>query len=165
MSHEIRTPMNGVIGMIDVLRQTSLGGYQMEVANLIRDSAYALLAIIEDILDVSKIEAGKLEIEKFPMPLASVVENACGMLAHLALNKGVELTLFIDPAIPENVLGDPLRLRQVLVNIINNAIKFSSKQEKQGKVLVRVLLTESNPDQVVITFQITDNGIGMDKET
>ena len=165
MSHEIRTPMNGVIGMIDVLRQTSLSGYQMEMANLIRDSAYALLAIIEDILDFSKIEAGKLEIEKIPMPLATVVENACGMLAHLALSKGVELTLFIDPAIPENVLGDPLRLRQVLVNIINNAIKFSSKQERLGKVSVRVLLTESNPDQVVITFQITDNGIGMDKET
>ena len=165
MSHEIRTPMNGVIGMIDVLRQTSLSGYQMEMANLIRDSAYALLSIIEDILDFSKIEAGKLEIEKIPMRLASVVENACGMLAHLALTKGVELTLFIDPAIPENVMGDPLRLRQVLVNIINNAIKFSSKQEKSGKVSVRVLLTESNPDQVVIAFQITDNGIGMDKET
>ncbi|UJP00957.1 MAG: ATP-binding protein [Nitrosomonas sp.] len=165
MSHEIRTPMNGVIGMIDVLRQTSLSGYQMEMANLIRDSAYALLAIIEDILDFSKIEAGKLEIEKIPMPLASIIENACGMLAHLALSKKVELTLFIDPAIPENVLGDPLRLRQVLVNIINNAIKFSSKQEKQGKVSVRVLLTESNPDQVVVTFQVTDNGIGMDKET
>lgn len=165
MSHEIRTPMNGVIGMVDVLRQTSLTGYQMEMANLIRDSAYSLLSIIEDILDFSKIEAGKLEIEKIPMPLASIVENACGMLAHLALNKKVELTLFIDPEIPETVLGDPLRLRQVLVNIINNAIKFSSKQEKQGKVSVRVLLTESNPDQILVTFQITDNGIGMDKET
>lgn len=165
MSHEIRTPMNGVIGMIDVLRQTSLSGYQMEMANLIRDSAYALLAIIEDILDFSKIEAGKLEIEKIPMPLASVVENACGMLAHLAQSKNVELTLFIDPSIPENVLGDPLRIRQVLVNIINNAIKFSSKQEKPGKVSVRVVLTESEPEQVVVTFQVTDNGIGMDKET
>jgi PAS domain S-box-containing protein len=165
MSHEIRTPMNGVIGMVDVLRQTSLSGYQMEMANLIRDSAYALLAIIEDILDFSKIEAGKLEIEKIPMHLASVVENACGMLAHLALTKKVELTLFIDPAIPQNVLGDPLRLRQVLVNIINNAIKFSSKPEKTGKVSVRTLLTESTNDQVVITFQVTDNGIGMNKET
>ncbi|UJP06227.1 MAG: ATP-binding protein [Nitrosomonas sp.] len=165
MSHEIRTPMNGVIGMIDVLRQTSLSGYQMEMANLIRDSAYSLLSIIEDILDFSKIEAGKLEIEKIPMPLASIVENACGMLAQLALNKKVELTLFIDPAIPEMVLGDPLRLRQVLVNIINNAIKFSSKQEKQGKVSVRVLLAESNTDQILVTFQITDNGIGMNKET
>jgi len=137
----------------------------MEMANLIRDSAYALLAIIEDILDFSKIEAGKLEIEKIPMPLGSVVENACGMLAHLAQSKNVELTLFIDPSIPENVLGDPLRIRQVLVNIINNAIKFSSKQEKPGKVSVRVILTESEADQIVVTFQVTDNGIGMDKET
>ncbi|MXS78612.1 response regulator [Nitrosomonas sp. JL21] len=166
MSHEIRTPMNGVIGMIDVLRQTSLSGYQMEMANLIRDSAYALLAIIEDILDFSKIEAGKLEIEKIPMRLVSVVENACGMLAHLALSKKVELTLFIDPAIPDNVLGDPLRLRQVLVNIVNNAIKFSSnKPDKPGKVSVRVLLAETHPDEVVISFQVTDNGIGMNKET
>ena len=166
MSHEIRTPMNGVIGMIDVLRQTSLSGYQMEMANLIRDSAYALLAIIEDILDFSKIEAGKLEIEKIPMRLVSVVENACGMLAHLALSKKVELTLFIDPAIPDNVLGDPLRLRQVLVNIINNAIKFSSnKPNKPGKVSVRVLLMDTHPDEVVISFQVTDNGIGMNKET
>jgi len=165
MSHEIRTPMNGVIGMIDVLRQTSLSGYQMEMANLIRDSAYSLLAIIEDILDFSKIEAGKLEIEKIPMLLPSVIENACGMLAHLAQTKHVELTLFIDPAIPANVLGDPLRIRQILVNIINNAIKFSSKQEKQGKVSVRVLLTESEPGQAVVTFQVTDNGIGMNQET
>ncbi len=165
MSHEIRTPMNGVIGMIDVLRQTSLSGYQMEMANLIRDSAYALLAIIEDILDFSKIEAGKLEIEKIPMRLASVVENACGMLAHVALSKNVELTLFIDPAIPGNVLGDPLRLRQIIVNIVNNAIKFSSKSLKGGKVSVRVLLTEFNPDRIVVTFQVTDNGIGMNKET
>ncbi|GKS68619.1 PAS domain S-box-containing protein [Nitrosomonas sp. PY1] len=165
MSHEIRTPMNGVIGMIDVLRQTSLSGYQMEMASLIRDSAYALLAIIEDILDISKIEAGKLEIEKIPMQLTRVIENACGMLAHLALSSKVELTLFIDPKIPENVLGDPLRLRQVLVNIVNNAIKFSSKQKKQGKVSVRVLLAESNSEQVLITFQVADNGIGMDKET
>ena len=165
MSHEIRTPMNGVIGMVDVLRQTNLSDYQLEMADLIRDSAYALLAIIEDILDFSKIEAGKLEIEKIPMRLTSVVENACGMLAHLALSKKVELTLFIDPAIPENVLGDPLRLRQVLVNIINNAIKFSSRPEKTGKVSVRVLLTESKPDKVVVTFQIIDNGIGMTRET
>lgn len=165
MSHEIRTPMNGVIGMIDVLRQTSLSGYQVEMANLIRDSAYALLSIIEDILDFSKIEAGKLEIEKVPMTLATVIEKACGMLAHLAFNKGVELTLFIDPAIPEQVLGDPTRLRQIIVNIINNAIKFSSNQDKPGKVSLRVLLAESSPEQILVTFQITDNGIGMDKET
>ncbi|MFZ1319726.1 MAG: ATP-binding protein, partial [Candidatus Nitrotoga sp.] len=165
MSHEIRTPMNGVIGMADVLRQTSLSGYQVEMVNLIRESAFVLLDIIEDILDFSKIEAGKLEIERVSTNVADVVEKACGLLEHLAAKKGVELTLFIDPAIPEEVLGDALRLRQVLVNLANNAIKFSSNQQQPGRVSVRALLTKHDPDQVTVEFQITDNGIGMDEET
>jgi two-component system, sensor histidine kinase and response regulator len=164
MSHEIRTPMNGVVGMIDMLRQTSLSGYQMEMANLIRDSAYDLLDIIEDILDFSKIEAGKLEIEQTPMSLTSVVEKACGVLEQLAVRKSVELTLFTDPAIPTQVLGDALRLRQVLINIVNNAIKFSSGQDRLGQVSLRASLVESDSGQVMISFQVIDNGIGMDKE-
>jgi len=165
MSHEIRTPMNGVIGMVDVLHQTSLKGYQVEMVDLIRESAFSLLDIIEDILDISKIEAGKLEIERAPMPVADVVEKACGLLDHLAAKKGVELTLFIDPAIPEEVLGDALRLRQVLVNIANNAIKFSSGQQRPGRVSVRALLAGHGPDRVTVEFQVSDNGIGMDEET
>ena len=165
MSHEIRTPMNGVIGMADVLQQTSLGGHQMEMVNLIRESAFALLDIIEDILDFSKIEAGKLEIEREPMSVVDVVEKACSTLESLAARKNVELTLFIDPAIPEEVLGDALRLRQVLVNLTNNAIKFSSGQQRPSRVAVRALPVEHGPDQMTVEFRITDNGIGMNEET
>lgn len=143
MSHEIRTPLNGVIGMVDVLHQTSLKGYQVEMADLIRESAFSLLGIIDGILDFSRIEAGKLEIEHAPMPVAEVVEKVCGMLNRMAEKKGEELTLFTDPAIPEEVMGDALRLRQVLVNLVNNAIKFSGGQQRPGRVSVRAVLAET----------------------
>ncbi|MDO8463627.1 MAG: PAS domain S-box protein, partial [Gallionella sp.] len=186
MSHEIRTPMNGVVGMIDVLQQSSLNGSQMETTNIIHDSAFALLTIIDDILDFSKIEAGKLQIDYTPMDVAGVVEGTCETLSPLALKKGVELTLFTDPGIPAAAMGDPGRLRQILVNLANNAIKFSSGQDRQGKVSVRAVLVESTPDehgrfpllnplpqageeaneslrdvkQILLEFRVTDNGIG-----
>lgn len=163
MSHEIRTPMNGVIGMIDVLDQTSLSAYQREMTDLIRESAFALLEIIEDILDFSKIEAGRLEIEQAPVSLAKVVERACGTLTHMAASKEVELTLFVDPALPKSVLGDALRLRQILINLINNAIKFSSGMLRPGRVAVRASPAgKIDGDVVTVMFQIIDNGIGMD---
>ncbi len=173
MSHEIRTPMNGVIGMVDVLHQTSLKGYQVEMVDLIRESAYSLLDIIDDILDLSKIEAGRLEIESHPIPVVDVMEKVCGMLDHLSTKKGVELTLFTDPDIPAEVLGDALRLRQVLLNLTNNAIKFSSGQQRPGRVSLRAVLAESGTEQarlepgrkVIVEFQVADNGIGMDEET
>ncbi len=164
MSHEIRTPMNGVIGMVDVLHQTSLKGYQLEMVDLIRESGFSLLAIIDDILDFSKIEAGKLDIERVPMSLADVMEKTCNMLDPLAEKNGVELTLFVDPALPGKVLGDALRLRQVLVNLTNNAIKFSSGQERRGRISMRALLTGHNTNQVMVEVQVTDNGIGMDEQ-
>ncbi len=164
MSHEIRTPMNGIIGMIDVLKQTSLKGYQMEIVDLIHESAFSLLAIIDDILDISKIEAGKLEIEQAPMSVEMVMEKVCGMLDHLATKKGVELTLFTDPTIPEEVLGDALRLRQILINLTNNAIKFSGGQGRPGRVSVRASLVGHGPDRVTVEFRVVDNGIGMDEK-
>ena len=137
MSHEIRTPMNGVVGMIDVLQQSSLRSSQAEIVNLIRESAHALLAIVDDVLDFSKIEAGQFQVDCAPMDVARVVEGVCGTLDPLARQKGVELTLFTDPALPAAALGDATRLRQVLLNLTGNAIKFSSGPERAGRVSVR----------------------------
>jgi PAS domain S-box-containing protein len=165
MSHEIRTPMNGVIGMVDVLHQTSLSGYQVEMVDLIRESGFSLLAIIDDILDFSKIEAGRLEIEQAPVSISDVVEKACGMLDHLAAKRDVEITMFIDPTLPEAVLGDGLRLRQVLINLVSNAVKFSSGRKLSGQVSVRIVPTARSPESVTVEIQVADNGIGMDEST
>ena len=164
MSHEIRTPMNGVIGMIDVLHQTSLRSDQVEMVGLIRESAFSLLSILDDTLDFSKIEAGRMEIESAPLSLTAVVENTSSMLDQLAARRHVELTLFIDPAIPDALLGDALRLRQVLVNLINNAIKFSAGLERRGRVAVRARRLDSDDRHVQIAIDIIDNGIGMNAE-
>ncbi|HTM28281.1 MAG TPA: ATP-binding protein, partial [Rhodanobacter sp.] len=166
MSHEIRTPMNGVIGMIDVLQQTNLKGHQVEMLDLIRESAFSLLAVIEDILDFSKIESGRLELEQAPFSLREMAENACGMLANLALKKAVYLTVFVEPAIPATVIGDALRLRQVLVNLVSNAIKFSSGRELPGRVAVRIRLASDSTDtHVAVDLDVIDNGIGIDEST
>ncbi|MDB6062545.1 MAG: histidine kinase [Verrucomicrobiaceae bacterium] len=165
MSHEIRTPMNGVIGMVDVLHQTSLKGYQLEMVDLIRDSANSLLTIIDDVLDFSKIEAGRLDIEYASLSMLDVVERACSMLDHFASKKNVELTVFVDPAIPSEVLGDSLRLRQILLNLISNAIKFSSGRAEAGCVSVRVILIESGNEKTTVEVIVADNGIGMDEPT
>jgi signal transduction histidine kinase/HPt (histidine-containing phosphotransfer) domain-containing protein len=165
MSHEIRTPMNGIIGTLDVLQQSSLIGPQVELVNLIHESAYSLLTIIDDILDFSKIEAGRLDIERLPMSVAQVVEKSCNLINRLAERKGGILTVFADPTIPAMVLGDASRLRQILINLLNNAIKFSSGPERRGRVSVRAVLVDRQPDRAVVEFRVTDNGIGMDEAT
>jgi signal transduction histidine kinase/CheY-like chemotaxis protein/HPt (histidine-containing phosphotransfer) domain-containing protein len=165
MSHEIRTPMNGVIGMLDVLQQSSLIGSQQEMVGLIRESADSLLAIIDDILDFSKIEAGRLDIETVPFSVADVVEKTGSLLNRLAERKGSSLGIFVDPAIPDTLMGDGARLRQILINLTNNAIKFSSGLSHTGHVSVRATLAERHPDRVVVEFSVSDNGIGMDPAT
>jgi two-component system sensor histidine kinase/response regulator len=165
MSHEIRTPMNGIIGTLDVLQQSSLIGPQLELVDLIRESADSLLVIIDDILDFSKIEAGHLAIEHIPMSVAEVVERSCNLVNRVAQRKEGVLTVFADPAIPALVLGDAARLRQILINLINNAIKFSSGRGLPGRVSVRAVLLEGHADRAEVEFAVTDNGIGMDEAT
>tara|TARA_R110001599_G_C12276844_1_gene662663 strand:- start:8567 stop:10969 length:2403 start_codon:yes stop_codon:yes gene_type:complete len=165
MSHEIRTPMNGVLGMADVLRETSLHRNQVEMVELIQTSAFSLLHIIDDILDFSKIEAGQLDIEVHPFNPVDSVESVCAMLKNLALKKNVVLTVFAEPALPSQIQGDSRRLQQVFINLINNAIKFSSKVGHEGRVSVHATTHTQSDEQVVIDFTIRDNGIGMDQAT
>ena len=165
MSHEIRTPMNGVIGTLDVLAQSSLQGHQVEMVELIHESANTLLGIIDDILDFSKIEAGKILPELEPMMVEEQVEKVCILLDRMAEKKQVELTMFVDPQICFSVQGDALRLRQILTNLISNAIKFSSNQGRPGRVMVRTRLTRRANGRIWVEFAIRDNGIGMNAAT
>jgi two-component system sensor histidine kinase/response regulator len=165
MSHEIRTPMNGVIGMLELLQQSSLIGSQLEMAKLTRESADALLRIIDDILDFSKAEAGRLEIERRPLSVREALEKSCGLLNRLAERQGTTLTVFCEPAIPAQLLGDATRLRQVLVNLINNAIKFSSGLPHPGRVVARARLLDSVNGVCRVEFSVRDNGIGIDEVT
>ena len=165
MSHEIRTPMNGVVGMIDVLEQSSLKSAQVEIVKTIRESAYALLGIVDDVLDFSKIEASQFQVDNEPMDTEAVVEGVCDTLNPLAAQKDVALTLFTDPLIPAQLLGDATRLRQVLLNLAGNAVKFSNAPGRAGRVAVRACVVERGLQQVVLEFSVADNGIGIDAKT
>ena len=165
MSHEIRTPMNGVIGMIDILRGTPLEGEQREMLTLAHESALALLDIVESILDFSKIEAGKVEVEKAPISLLEVVEGVFGLGQSIADKQRVRLSLYIDPAIPYRVLGDAVKVRQTLLNIVSNAVKFSSGGGRRGEVSLRAAVRDLGPDNATVRFSVEDNGIGMDAAT
>jgi CheY-like chemotaxis protein/nitrogen-specific signal transduction histidine kinase/HPt (histidine-containing phosphotransfer) domain-containing protein len=164
MSHEIRTPMNGVLGMVEVLAQSRLSEHQADLVRTIQESANTLLGIIDDILDFSKIEAGRLELERVPVSIADLVEGLCSSLLPVASRKGVELFTFISPDIPEQVLSDDTRLRQVLYNLVGNAIKFAPRtSDKRGQVSVRVEIGQTAP--LRLTLRVMDNGIGMAPET
>ncbi len=163
MSHEIRTPMNGVIGMVDVLAHSPLSEHQTGLVNTVRQSASTLLGLIDDILDFSKIEAGRLQIDEMPVSIADLVEGLCNSLVSVATEKNVDIALFVSPDIPERVLSDDIRLRQVLYNLVGNAIKFSGLQPgRRGHVSVRVEIIRRAP--LELSFRVADNGIGIAPE-
>lgn len=165
MSHEIRTPMNGVIAMSEVLSYSDLGPSEREMVRVIQQSADHLLAIINDILDFSKIEAGKLSLLPEPMSIEKVVNTVCRLLDRVASEKKIELTLYTDPDLPLYVECDPVRLQQILMNLLGNAIKFSAGLDRQGKVLISAELDHLSGDFAKIVFTVRDNGIGMDANT
>ena len=168
MSHEIRTPLNAIIGMCEILEETVLSKEQHEYLKILREAGETLLAIINDVLDISKIECGDVQIEKSEFSLDTLVEKVCDILAIKAHKKGIELADHISPNVPVNLIGDSYRMRQILVNLIGNSIKFTD----EGEIILNVRLAKQEElqyevdkkDEVSLLFSVKDTGVGIPKE-
>jgi PAS domain S-box-containing protein len=167
ISHEIRTPLNGIIGVVDVLQQTTLTAEQRGLTDTIAESGTVLLALIDDILDFSRIEAGRLRLALAPVALLPLVESAAEALLPMAARSGVDIHLHVSPVLPAVVLGDALRLRQIITNLLGNAIKFSSGLSRPGRVSLRVDAVDPGQAGQVESLHIAvrDNGVGIDEDT
>lgn len=161
VSHEIRTPLNGIIGMGALLSRTTLDSRQREYIKTIDSSSKSLLALINQILDISKIESGNIAIEKIIFEMDALLQSTVSIVAFAAEQKGLKLSIHLDPAMPTSLIGDPLRLQQVLLNLINNAVKFS----EAGTILVRVSRVRTDSPNPRFLFEVIDQGIGIDEST
>ena len=160
MSHEIRTPMNAIIGMAHLALKTDLSAKQYDYLKKVDISAKSLLGIINDILDLAKIEAGKLELEEIPFDLKIMIEDIGNSFIHKASEKGVKLKTSLDSDLPTRLVGDPGRLRQILTNLVGNAVKFTH----EGEVLVKGQTVKDLGERINIRFSIEDTGIGIPEE-
>lgn len=160
MSHEVRTPMNTILGMVGLTLDTDLTSEQRDNLLTVKNAADILLSLLNDILDLSRVEAGKIQLEDIEIDIERTVQSVCKTMDILAHNKGLILRWVVDEAVPDMVKGDPVRLRQILVNLINNAIKFT----KEGKIQVEVKVRQDWGDRVELLFSVSDDGIGIEKD-